>query len=515
MEEMSDADLVLLARSGDADGFRVLVSRYRAMAMSVALHLSGDRQAAEDLVQEATLAAFVSLDRLHDPDRFRSWFYGTVLNVTRAWRRRQAGRPVLLDDWDAIQLIASPVDEGAQQELRWIVTDALRSLPETTRAVLVLFYYDGLSVKEIAAESGVTVAAVKSRLHKGRGQLGRLLAAEYPELARVAGRAERTHVMTELHIANVVAFPARVLAVLADKPGRRVLPAWLSPLEGLPLAVPPTAEPAPSGSARLPAPELAAKVLTAAGGAVSAVHIGELDNGRLFGTLIITGPAGDSEVTAGLGDALGLARLHNCPIRASEDLLARHGVAVSPGEQVVDRLIGQAGLPARARSDASGRTAVPQNLRFTAGLEHWSLRGSFLHDPGGGCWQDFTCGTEPGPDAASASGYLRAQVPDPSGFADLRQAILADAYRGRRVRLSADLKTVDATGKAGLYLRVIDPARSRPPEVREQLSLQGSTVWTRRHIEAEVPADSVYVLFGITLTGPGQIWAANVTVEPA
>src|SRR5437588_857943 len=89
---MSDADLVALARSGDADAFRVLVSRYRAMAMSVALHLSGDRQVAEDLVQEATLAAFVSLGRLRDPDRFRSWFYGTVLNVTRAWRRRQAGR---------------------------------------------------------------------------------------------------------------------------------------------------------------------------------------------------------------------------------------------------------------------------------------------------------------------------------------------------------------------------------------------------------------------------------------
>ena len=47
-------------------------------------------------------------------------------------------------------------------------------------------------------------------------------------------------------------------------------------------------------------------------------------------------------------------------------------------------------------------------------------------------------------------------------------------------------KPVDATGKAGLYLRVIDPARSRPPEVREQLSLSGSTVWTRRHVEAEV-----------------------------
>ena len=243
MEEMSDADLVMLARSGDADAFRVLVSRYRAMAMSVALRLSGDRQVAEDLVQEATLAAFVSLGRLRDPDRFRSWFYGTVLNVTRAWRRRQAGRPVPLDDWDAVRLIADPVDEAAQRELRWIVTDALRRLPGTSRTVLVLFCYDGLTVREIAAKLGVTVAAVKSRLHKGRSQLGRLLTAEYPELTRATGRGERTHVMTELHITKVVTFPARVLAVLAGEPGQRVLPAWLSPLEGLPLAGPPRSSP--------------------------------------------------------------------------------------------------------------------------------------------------------------------------------------------------------------------------------------------------------------------------------
>src|SRR5215469_14089789 len=159
---MSDADLVVLARSGDADAFRVLVSRYRAMAMSVALHLSGDREAAEDLVQEATLAAFVSLGRLRDPDRFRSWFYGTVVNVTRVWRRRQAGRRVT--DWDTARLIANPADEAAQRELRWIVTGALRCLPEATRTVLVLFYYDGLTVREIAARLGVTAAAVKSRL---------------------------------------------------------------------------------------------------------------------------------------------------------------------------------------------------------------------------------------------------------------------------------------------------------------------------------------------------------------
>jgi hypothetical protein len=67
-------------------------------------------------------------------------------------------------------------------------------------------------------------------------------------------------------------------------------------------------------------------------------------------------------------------------------------------------------------------------------------------------------------------------------------------------------------------LRYHCSASACPPswwEVREQFSLRGTTEWTRRHIEADVPADSVYVLFGITLAGPGQIWAANIQVEPA
>ena len=193
--------------------------------------------------------------------------------------------------------------------------------------------------------------------------------------------------------------------------------------------------------------------------------------------------------------------------------LARSGDA--DGFRVlVSRYAGPAGRAGpRRRCWAYRRPAEPAVQQRT--LEHWSLRGSFLHDASGGHWQDYACGTGQGPGPATASGYLKAQVPGPAGFADLRQGILADAYRGRRVRLSADLKTAGAANSAGLYLRVIDPARSRPPESREQLSLHGTTTWTRQHIEADVPADSVYVLFGITLTGPGQVWAANIQVEPA
>jgi hypothetical protein len=245
------------------------------------------------------------------------------------------------------------------------------------------------------------------------------------------------------------------------------------------------------------------------------VRIGELEDGLLFGTLVISGPAGEAEVQAGLGDALALARLQDCPILAGDDVLARHGVAVPSGELPEELLIRRAGLSLQARGEVAPRVTEPGNVQFGDGLEHWSLRGSFLLDAGGGHWQDYACGTGPGPDGVTASGYLKAQVPDPPGFADLRQGILADAYRGQRVRLSAEVRTAGVARRAGLYLRVIDPARSRPPEVREQLSLQGTSDWTRRHVEADVPADSVYVLFGITLAGPGQIWATNVQVEPA
>ena len=110
-------------------------------------------------------------------------------------------------------------------------------------------------------------------------------------------------------------------------------------------------------------------------------------------------------------------------------------------------------------------------------------------------------------------GYLKAQVPQPLGFADLRQAILAENYQNTRIRLSADIKTDGVEQQAGLYLRVIDPAMTKPPEERQQVTFQGTHDWTRSEIQVEVPPESMHILFGISLTGKGQIWVTNVQLE--
>ncbi len=111
------------------------------------------------------------------------------------------------------------------------------------------------------------------------------------------------------------------------------------------------------------------------------------------------------------------------------------------------------------------------------------------------------------------SGYLKAQVPQPLGFADLRQAILAENYQNTRIRLSADIKTDGVEQQAGLYLRVIDPAMTKPPEEHQQVTFQGTHDWTRSEIQVEVPPESMHILFGISLTGKGQIWVTNVQLE--
>src|SRR5260370_4689361 len=99
------------------------------------------------------------------------------------------------------------------------------------------------------------------------------------------------------------------------------------------------------------------------------------------------------------------------------------------------------------------------------------------------------------------SGYLKAQVPQPLGFADLRQAILAENYQNTRIRLSADIKTDGVEQQAGLYLRVIDPAMTKPPEERQQVTFHGTHDWTRSEIQVEVPPESMLIIVRIVPSG--------------
>ncbi len=89
MKEKSDAELVDLARTGDKHAFGILIERYQGISIRVALRMVANEEIARELVQDALLQAFLSLDHLREGARFRNWLYGIVLNVCRNHIRSQ------------------------------------------------------------------------------------------------------------------------------------------------------------------------------------------------------------------------------------------------------------------------------------------------------------------------------------------------------------------------------------------------------------------------------------------
>ncbi len=514
----------MLARAHDTDAFRQLVERYQTLAFSIALQLVSQPEMAQDLVQEAILQTYLSLDQLRDVTRFKSWFYGIVLHVCQNWRRRQHRTPLPLEVPQAQQVCAEGADPHAiaeERELRNYIHVVLNNLSPQNRVVMLLFYYEELRMDEIAARLNLSLVAVKSRLHKGRNQLRKRLTTIYPELSSVPVSKQkskrRSTAMANVKIIKVQPQEQRILVLLLDMAGQRVLPLWLSHIEGYPLVVQQKLVDQPGSHGEHSTIEFTSHLLRATGGKIQSVRIEELYQRVLYARVLLNGPGGDQEIEARPGDALALARSEHASILVNDSVLDQLGINLpqeKPLEQqiaeVVDTLNARPVTPSVSKLP---RIKEPQNLRFERGLERWELRGDFF-DTSGAHWQDYVCGTDPiGPQPGTASGYLKAQVPAPLAFADLRQAILADDSHGKRVRLSADIKTEGVEQEAGLYLRVVDPMETRSSKERYQTTFQGTQGWTHYEVQADVPERSIFILFGISLTGKGQVWFTNVQLE--
>ena len=158
----TDVELVARARGGDKDAFGELAERYSPMARRIARRMVSHHDLADDLVQEALVQAYLSLRYLKDDRRFRSWLYGIVLNVCRGFLREQKVRELSLADvtgglqLEAVPLSASstapdPHEIAEQRELHALVLDAIHALSPKDRAATLLFYFEALSVREIAA----------------------------------------------------------------------------------------------------------------------------------------------------------------------------------------------------------------------------------------------------------------------------------------------------------------------------------------------------------------------------
>lgn len=154
------------ARAGDVEAFEALVRRYQLPMYRVALRMLASEGDAEDATQEAFILAWQNLARFRGESAYSTWLYRIVIN--RCLSARASHRPS--EPLEELMLVGGgdPV-EITERRQRWsAIVEAVRALPSEQRAALVLREFEGLSYAEIAAVLGITVAAVKGRIHRAR-----------------------------------------------------------------------------------------------------------------------------------------------------------------------------------------------------------------------------------------------------------------------------------------------------------------------------------------------------------
>ncbi len=339
MYDISDAELVALARAGDKRAFGELLERYQALTHRIALRMIAHEEIARELTQEAMLEAYLSLKQLRDDARFKQWLYGIVLNVCRSYVRAQRtiffsleamrggvyhDEPIVFDP------APSPQEMIEARELHQHVVNAIASLPPSEREATLLFYYDQLTLREIANALGISLNAVKARLYKSRQHLRDKLL----ELHEI--RAERSPTMRKVSIADVVKQKRTsaegqsnpfYIVLLHDAASNRALPIWVGPYEGQAIAM---------GLREFSTPRpmtynFMASLLDAADVHVESVHIASLKEETFYATVKLCSGDHTSDVDARPSDALALALRTDSPIFVSDDVMESGGTVVPQG----------------------------------------------------------------------------------------------------------------------------------------------------------------------------------------
>ena len=163
---LTDRQIASRAGEGDVAAFVQFVGRYRAPLISYVYGLTGRREEAEELAQEAFCRAWEKLPALRQPERLVSWLYRVAHNLAVSEGRRP--RPVTLP--------AEPAADPPRDDPGADVHRAVAGLSEEHRTVVALRHFAGLSHEEIARALGVPAGTVRSRLSRAYDRLRPLLA---------------------------------------------------------------------------------------------------------------------------------------------------------------------------------------------------------------------------------------------------------------------------------------------------------------------------------------------------
>ena len=177
-KDIADEALVRLAQGGDSRAFDELVTRYKDKVYRLAFKILRHEEDAAETLQDAFLSAWRGLKNFKAESTFSTWLYRVATNAAlMKYRKRREGHisfeqsqsrnedaePLAIPDWSS-----QPLNELLDSETREVMEEGIQRLPEELRTVFVLRDVEGLSNAEVAEVLELSIAAVKSRLHRAR-----------------------------------------------------------------------------------------------------------------------------------------------------------------------------------------------------------------------------------------------------------------------------------------------------------------------------------------------------------
>ena len=187
LKAMDDADVVASFLGGEERAFQEIVERYQGRLLNFVYRTIGDREKAEDLVQEVFIRVYRHLHRFDRSKKFSTWVYTIASNLAKNELRNRSRNPMVLfqtirknwqDDDRPLQFedpYSRPDDLYRKRHLRDLVEDTVGKLPSHHRQVFVLRELEGKSYEEIADITGCNLGTVKSRLNRARNSFAKII----------------------------------------------------------------------------------------------------------------------------------------------------------------------------------------------------------------------------------------------------------------------------------------------------------------------------------------------------
>lgn len=189
MRLLNDKELVHNLQNGNNEAFTEIVARYTEKVHNLALRVTRSQEDAEEILQDVFITVYNKIDKFEGKSAFSSWLYRITINT--AFMKLRKNKRHIASSLDESQENGKDIDvtpeqinndsHSVQHELRAELEKAITRLPEEYKNIFILRDIDGLSNQEVSEVIGLSVPAVKSRLHRARLMLRKKLQHYYED----------------------------------------------------------------------------------------------------------------------------------------------------------------------------------------------------------------------------------------------------------------------------------------------------------------------------------------------